>query len=143
MSEQESTPYPEYSDLDITELATAMKEIRKELDASAAITSNFQKRFDYLRKNIIPLKLEDAGMTSVRLTGVGTLSLHPDAYTQTLDSPALMQWLEEQGLGDLIKDTVNPSTLKSFAKSRIKDGLPLPPDEIFKFTPYQAARITK
>lgn len=142
MSEERTSPYPEFDDLTIPQLATAMKGIQQELEASKEITTSLQKRYDYIRKNLLPEKMENEGIASVKIVGVGRISLRPEAYTQTMDAKELLRWMIANGFEDLIKETINPSTLKAFAKEQVKKGEPLPPEEVFKFTPFMMATIS-
>lgn len=137
------TPYPEYDDLSITELALELADLKDKVEEADRKKKDLQKKFDYLRHNKIPTKMDDEGLSSVRVKNLGTLSLQPDAWTQTVNSDELLKWLIQNGHEDLIKETVNPSTLKAFAKQQIKNGEELPPDDIFKFTPFTRASITK
>ena len=86
--------------------------------------------------------MEEMGLESARIKGVGTLSLATDAYCTT---PAdarldLQEWLRAHDAGDLIQETVNASTLKAFCKEQIGKGNDIPP--MVKFTPYTYAKIT-
>jgi hypothetical protein len=45
------------------------------------------------------------------------------------------QWLENNGLGDIITTTVNSSTLKATLKEWDSQNKPMPPDDLIKVTP--------
>lgn len=49
-------------------------------------------------------------------------------------------WLIRNGSGDLIKETVNASSLKAVIKAKIRDGVAVPP-ELFKMTPVTYSSI--
>lgn len=133
-----------YEYMNLEELATAMKDTRELLDEKKAESSILQKQWDSLRKKWIPKKMEELGIESVRITGVGTVSERTDAYCSVpaKNKQALYEWLEEHDHSDLITDTVNSSTLKAFIKEQILLGNEIP-DDIVKFDPYTYVTITK
>lgn len=128
----------------INELADLYMEYREDLDMLKASTSAAQERFDLVRKIAIPEKMEELGFDNIKIKGVGRLSLRTEAYASTVKGrkEEAMEWLDENGHGDLIKPTVNASTLKAFLKEQVAEGVEVP-DDIFNFTPYLMATITK
>lgn len=133
-----------YENLTLEAMAHEMKRIREELDDAKEHSSTLQKQWDDLRKVHIPNKMEELGIESVRVKGVGTVSERTDAYctTPAKNKHALYEWLEGHGHGDLITDTVNASTLKAFMKEQIMLGNDVP-DDIVNFNPYTYVAITK
>ncbi len=133
-----------FEDMSLKEMAKTMKEVRTRLDDAKETSSHLQKQWDDLRKVHIPNKMEEMGIESVRIEGVGTVSERTDAYCSTpaKNKQALYDWLEQHGHGDLITDTVNSSTLKAFMKEQILEGNDVP-DDIVNFTPYTYVAITK
>ena len=144
MSDEEKNPYPEYSDLSIAELAQAQVDVKAEIEELKASTSLLNKRFDHLRLFRIPEQMENEGINSVNLEGIGRLSTQGSIYASILKDKKeeAYAWLEDNGHGDIIKGTVNASTLKAFLKEQIKEGKAFP-DDLFKVTPYMMATITK
>ena len=53
------------------------------------------------------------------------------------------KWLRENGLGDLISETVNAGTLASAMRNMILDQGIEPPDDVIKVTTYKATSINK
>ena len=145
MSEdKEQDFYPEYNDMTIAELAQAQVDVKNEIEALKASTSLLDKRFDDLRLHRIPDKMEETGILSVKLDGIGRLSMQGNLHASILKDKKeeAYDWLQENGHGDLIKGTVNASTLKAFIKECMKNGEAYP-DELFKVSPYMMATITK
>ena len=143
MSEdKEQEFYAEYDGLSLTELAKAQIELKDKIAGLKSESSLLQSRFDHLRKHRIPTVMEDMGIESVKLAGIGRLSLRGEIYAGMVDKDLAYAWLEENGHGDLIKPTVNASTLKAFLKEQMREGEVLPED-VFKSTPYMMATITK
>ena len=135
----------DYSNFTLEELALKMKTIKSELDAAKSISGELQATWDELRKKWLVDKMEEMGIESVRITGVGTVSQRVDAYctVPAASKRALYDWLQEHDFGDLITDTVNSSTLKAWMKEQTLKGNEVPSDEIVKFTPYTYVAITK
>jgi hypothetical protein len=80
----------------------------------------------------------------MNIDGVGRISLRADIYASVKSGmkETAYTWLSDVGAGDLIQDSVPPSTLKAFLKNRLKAGEDIPED-LFNVTPYQQATLTK
>jgi len=112
-------------------------------DRLSEATKNLNEEYDYLRKVVVPAKMEDDDLEIAKVEGVGRVNLQSDIYASV---PAnrfeeFCDWLAENNSDDIIKQTVNAGTLKSFLRGRIRDGLELP--EMAKVTPFTYAKITK
>jgi len=131
-------------EMNLEQLALEMARTKDLLVDAKIVSSELQKDWDALRKKWIPEKMEELGIESVRITGVGTVSERTDAYCSVpaANRQALYEWLEEHDHKDLITDTVNSSTLKAFVKEQILLGNEIP-DGIIKFEPYTYVAITK
>lgn len=132
-----------YEDMTLEDLAHEMQEARQKLDFATRTKANWQNMWDELRKVHIPNKMEDLGMESARIKGVGTISLSADAYCTVPagNRAQVQQWLAENGFESLITNTVNASTFKAFIKEQIMEGNDTP-DDLINFTPYTYAKIT-
>lgn len=127
----------------LAEMATQMADL-------LAVHANLKKQaaeiwhqVDELRLHVIPVEMENQGIESVRIVGIGRLNIREEASCKTLDKPALFDWLRENGLQDIITEVVNASTLKAFIREQLKEGNPIPNDEIVDFSTYRVASITK
>lgn len=136
--------YKQIDAMPLEDVVKLMRDLRSELDTVSAIKSLYEKAHDHLRLNKIPDLMDERGVTSLTLAGIGRVTLTSDlrARIAAADRERAYAWLEENGYGDLIKETVNAGTLKSFCKRRIKDGKELP-DDLFKVQPFSRASITK
>jgi len=132
------------NEMNVTELAQLFKSYKEELDLLKASTSAVQKEFDILRKEVLPEKMEETGFDNVKVTGVGRISLRAEMYASIKadHKEQAYEWLVSEGHEDLIKPTVNASTLKAFCKEQISEGVELP-DEFFSVTPFTMATLTK
>jgi len=133
-----------YKDHSTMELIRAMAKIREQKDALDEELKGTSREYEYLSKVRIPEAFDNDGIKNMNVEGLGRISLRPDIYASVKagTKQAAYTWLSDIGSGDLIQDTVNPSTLKAFLKGRIKSGEDIP-EEYFNVTAYQQATITK
>lgn len=142
--EQRSNKFPEYDGRVAADLAREMKKVGAQLDAMADAKTELQERYDFLRLQALPTRMEDEGLEVLKIDGVGRVSLTSDMWVSI---PASMKddaykWLRESGHEGLIVPQVNASSLKSMIRKCIMDGVPIP-SGIFKVQPYTRASITK
>lgn len=129
----------------LPEVIETMAEIRDELDDLKDKKSKLEKMFDALRLNALPEMMDEQDVSTITVEtqfGKKRISLQGDIYFSILAAnrePAY-EWLRDHGHGDLIKETVNSSSGKAWAKEMIKQGEQLP--DIFKATPYTRAQLT-
>jgi len=128
----------------IVDYAEEYIRLRTALEEAKAIETEAQKAFDELRKHRFVELMEDVGLESMRVKGVGTVSIATDAYTsiKAENKDAAYKWLEDNGFGDIIKNNVNSSTMKALLKDLSRKGIEFP-ENIFSFTPYSYVKITK
>jgi len=108
-----------------------------------AVKSPLEEIYDMLRFAIIPARMDAEDITSVKVDGIGRCNTVPDVQVKQLDKDGLFNWLSENELEDMITRNVNAQTLAAFVRGRIKDGKPIPTDDILKVTPIQRAQITR
>ena len=128
----------------LEDLARLFVEVRAILDTLKGASTEVQKLYDLIRINKIPDLMDEQGITTVTFEGLGRLTLTSDlrASIPKHVREGAYAWLEENGFGDLVTESINPSTLKAFCKRRIKDGEELP-DDLFNVSPFSRASITK
>ena len=132
----------DFEKMELVELAhyqASLKSVHERLDKHK---STVGKMFDYIRTQAVPLKMEEEGVESITVQGVGRLSLTSDIYLQVKDKEGSFEWLMDNGHGDLISETVNASSLKALLRRMLRDGKEVP-DEVYKVTPFSRASITK
>ena len=88
--------------------------------------------------------MEQMGLTSVVLDGIGRLEIRHDASCSVPkeNKDDVYDWLRDNGYGELIVGTVNSSTFKAQVKKFIKDGEPFPMD-LINFNPYDNAVLIR
>lgn len=141
-SKEYINPYPEYENLTHEELGREMEAVRAELDAAKDKKTQLQKQYDYIVKNVMPRKMEEAGVSSFKLVSGKGIRINDDMYVSSRkdQQPDLFQWLNDNGSGDMIIETVNASSLKAFVKTCIKEGREYPSD-LINVKPVQEARF--
>jgi hypothetical protein len=132
-----------FGDWTIVALATELKRLQGEKEDAESVVSALNAKIDVIRIELLPAKMDDMGVKSMNIEGLGRLGLTGDMYVRTLNKPGLFDWLRSNSLEDVIQDTVNASTLKASLKNRVKKGLDLPPDSVVKITPFTRASVTK
>lgn len=114
--------------------------------------------YNRLRFTTVPSKMEDEGIATIGIEGVGKVHLQDDISVKVEDKVALNDWLTDNGLEDLITETVNAQTLAASMRKRMaenaervknmqgvnidpKDLLAMPPKEVCTITPVVRAVI--
>lgn len=124
-----------------------------------AVLAYYQKQRDTLVNGFIPKLMEEEGLSEIKMADGTKVKVEVSWNTSTkdCDKSLLAEWLEENGLGDLIKDSlefgkgqinesvvaelrerglefsrksdVNATSLKAALKKHMEAGGDLPPDE--------------
>lgn len=129
------------------ELQKAAKRM-KELDAEHAVLKEkikvLDEEYDKLRLRTIPDLMQEMDIRKISIEGVGRIQLAGDVYASIPAEvrQSAYEWLRNNNAGPLITETVNSSTLKSWAKEQLTMGVELP-ENLFKVTPFQRASIVK
>ena len=127
----------------IAELVEMMADAKAKYEKAKAKASDAYQWLEILRLVVIPNKMEQENLENVT-TEHGRVHLVSDLFA-SIPAPnreAAHQWLQEKGLGELIKPTVNASSLKAAIKELMKEGEEIPED-IFKVTPITRAQLTR
>lgn len=128
----------------LIDLAFEMEAIGRVDDYLATLRKYSQAEWNALRLHLIPAMMEDQGIENLTVEDLGRLGLTADLYVSIKSGKKeeFFTWLNKHKLGDLIQDSVNPSTLKSFVKGRMDAGKEIPGD-LLNVTPFTRASITK
>lgn len=65
-------------------------------------------------------------LNSKRRSDIGGLSRHDSLFARITDMKKFKVWAKENGIGNLVQETVNHNSLTSTVKELIKDGNKLP-----------------
>lgn len=123
--------YPEYENLALEQAVEVFAELNKELDDITEKKADLQKRYDFLRRAVIPKLMEDKDITSAKFSSIGRgIRIQDEFFVSSREDQreALYQWLTDHGEAGLIKPTVAPSTLKAFVSRAMKEGNEYPAD---------------
>lgn len=103
-------------------LAKAMAKVQRRKEKLEEDLKEANAEFDVLRQELIPTLMEDKGLENFRVAGLGTLYLTPDLFVSVKagKQDKYHMFLRDNNLGDLIKESVNPSTLRGHIKEQIK-----------------------
>jgi len=116
-------------------------QIRKN-DLEAAL-KQVNIEYDRMRMSDIPEAMAEGDVRTMTVEGAGRISLTADVYVSySGKEDEAFEWLNDNGFGNVIKETANSSSLKAIFRQMIRDGKPLP-DEVFKITPFTRASLTK
>ena len=124
------------------ELAMLQKHYKEMHAEFKKVSTLFNAFHDQLRFNILPARFEALGTTKMTVEGVGTIRIDDSISVKTLDAAALEDLLDERGASDLIKPTVNASSLKAWVTKQMEDGAEIPAD-VIAITPVVNTVITK
>lgn len=102
------------------------------------------KEYDFLRINMIPKRMDDEGISNIKVDGVGRVTLTGDMYVSIPSDvkEQAYEYFRDIGKESLITQTINPSTLKAAVKAMVKNGDEIP-EELIRVTPFTRASITK
>lgn len=135
--------FTEYDGASISTLGAAAEKLDKEVKRLDAELSTAKEELNHLLTFRIPRKLEEEGLTAVDMPSGRRLKLDEKFFCNVLvgDKPELNEWLRDNGYGDLIKEEVNPNTLKAWAKGRVEAMEEVPP--MCKISTSTVAKFTK
>lgn len=124
------------------ELAERFKSLKDTIEHMTNAIKPFSDELNELRQKTIPQKMEDEGISTVNVKGLGRITCSTQMSCSTIDPNGLKQWLVDNGYEGLIQPVVNSSTLKSFVKERIEAGEEYPSDFI-NISSFTQASLTK
>jgi hypothetical protein len=108
-----------------------------------------EEAYNMVRMQVLPNLMDDDGITTIGVEGVGRVNLQDDIQVKVVDQELLRDWLKDEGKEDIIKETVNAQTLAAFLRQRItaaaeaREQPVLPPENVVNIKPFTRAVITK
>lgn len=116
--------------------------VRDEHDALDETRKKINAIIEGMSRKDIPDLMEDEGVTTMTVDGQ-RYSVSQRYSASMVDKMRGMDWLRKEGHGDLITETVNSSSLASFAKAHAEErGVDLPAD-LFKVNTMKYTSVTK
>lgn len=137
-----------YSDdlkeMTVVQLAGELRKLKELKEAMEEDLKETNKYIEEITKQILPEKMDDQGISNIKIDGVGRITLRGEVYASILaaNRDAAYQWLRDTGRASLISNTVNASSLKACVKEWLKNGEEIPED-LIKVTPVTVAVLTR
>lgn len=133
-----------YDGMSIPELAAEVKRVKVALDDAASRKSALQKHYDFLTMTIVPERMDDEGIETLKIKDVGRLQMASDIRCScpAANRKQLEEWMRNNGHVAMITSTVNSSTLKAFVKEQMKENGNYPSD-LLKVEPFSRATVVK
>lgn len=127
--------------LDLLREFKAAKDLKEACDL---LSKESGRLYDYLRLALVPERFEEDGISNMKVEGVGRVQLAGDLYAGIIkgNEERAFEWLGDNGRGDLVKQTVNSSSIKAVLKKMLTEGEEIPAD-LFKAEPFTRASIVK
>lgn len=127
--------------MDAVATARLLRTYRDANDLADSIKKHIGSIYDYIRVVKMPGKMDDEGIDSpFNVSGVGRIVLTDDIRVNVLDKSAEYEWLEANGHGNLVTETVNAASLAALLRRYLRDGKTVP-ESVFKITPFIRASI--
>ena len=126
----------------VQELAFLLNDFRILYEEADNFKKLLGRLYDDIRVKHLPEKMDDDGISSIKIDELGTVILTDDLRVKVMDKQEQFDWLESTQNGDMIQSTVNASSLKALLRRLMKAGEEVPGD-IFEISPFTRASIRK
>lgn len=127
----------------LTEIGKAFVVARRIEDIVKDFQKNWSSYFERFKKELMPEALDDSDQTNLSLRGGHQIVVTHKLYASIkagMKEPAY-EWLRANGLGDLIQETVNASTLSAAAKEEREEKNIDLPAELFNLMDEVSASV--
>ena len=131
--------------LTLTEAANLQKRLKNLLEITGGVKTKLQEMYDFMRYTRLPDIMDQNDIESMKIEGVGAVYLTSDMNVSTRagKKEEAIDWLVQNGFGDIVQETVNASTLKAVIKKEVINKGQEPPEDIFNVSPFTRSQITK
>lgn len=135
---------PETNMSSLKDLCAEMAHVAQDLAEASEAKSAIQKRYDHLRYVAIPEKMQEEGVRNMTFEDIGRVQTTSEirVTVPAANKEELQEWFRENEMGEMVQPTINSSSLKAWAKERLKAGEEIPSD-LIKVEAYERASITK
>ena len=128
---------------DVADILAILVEIRTMDENLKYVKKRFYDLYKRYKEEIVPTKFQEEGITSITVDGTRfTVSQSSKTTIVGGEKEAAYKWLRENGLEDIITNTINSSTLSATARTLLEDGVEMPED-IFKMYIFNNTSMTK
>ena len=115
-----------------------VKTLDEQLEETAKALGALKQHLQY---TLVPARFSDEGISTITTLDGTRATISTLVRASIADKDRGYNWLRENGLGDLIVDTVNASTLSAVAKRMMEEGNELP-DDLFTVRTVSNTSIT-
>jgi hypothetical protein len=135
---------PDYEEMSISQLAAQLRDFKQALDKIGSMKTELQKMYDYLSIEVLPDRMDEEGIDTIKVKNVGRLQTSSDirCSVPANNKDEVKNWLRENGHGSMISEAVNASTLKAFVKEMMKENKPYP-EHLLNIHAYSRATVVK
>lgn len=139
-----SYPIEEFDQMSVPDLAVALRGLKYRLEEMGRIKTEIQKSYDFLSIDVLPERMDEEGIQTLKIKDVGRLQMSSDirCAVPAANREDVKEWLNEHGHGSMVSETINASTLKAFVREMMKEDKEWPSD-LLKVTPYSRATVVK
>ena len=124
----------------ITDAVKRLRALKDRKDELEELLKQVNKEAREIQEKVLPKLMSDAEIESWKVTGAGTCYIKQELYVsmtkadgESADGEAPFYGWARDNAPDLISEYIHPARLKSWAKERLENGLPIP-DNTLKAT---------
>ena len=125
----------------------AMGDLRQLKEDAEDLAKAIDAQYRFYREVVMVRRMQELGenTTKFAVKGYGTFTLVPDFHISIKgdQKEEAKLWLTENGMGDLITETVNASSLKAASKKYLEANGVFPSDEHFRSHSFEYVKLTK
>ncbi len=106
----------------ILELSRKFKELKEKHDAQSDILKQIDVEWTIIEEQLLEAMVEE-GVKSINVIGCGSFTMRVENYLNVSAAAAegFYSYLRESGNGGLLKEMVNPATLKAWLKPHFEE----------------------
>lgn len=126
------------------EMARAYVMLYKLKDDIELLSGTFKTLFEHYKVSLVPQCFEQSGVPNVPLTEGYRVGIS-ERWTASIKANVKDQayeWMENNGLGDLITETVNAASLAAAAKYRVEEECKDLPEQLFNVDTVKNTSVT-
>lgn len=112
--------------MDLETYSKTLKELRDRETTLDKELKAIREKIEMLQPEFVAY-MQDHRLQNAHVAGIGTVFLQNRNYAKIKDQIILFEALRKSGNGNLIKETIHPSTLRGYANDTLKENKPLPP----------------
>ncbi len=124
-----------------------IKQLKKLQDKKAKLKntlSEINSEIDQLKSDLAKY-MEHHDLQNIKVKGVGTAFLTPVFFARINKEnyPKLLQWLDDNALGNLAPRKISPQTFQALYRERLENNEPVPGPDIAEVKTIKETRLLK